>query len=208
VSSGVSAVSAGAYGSMAVVASNGTVRAWGRNSNGQLATGTTTDSLVPIASTGLTGIKGLATTQASHGLALRSDGSIAAWGYNPFGALGDGSTTDRLSPVSVSGFNRGSAPLGAYVYDGDGLRTRKTVAGTVANFTWEPSSGLPLVIDDGTNAYVYGPDGLVLEQVGPGNTVTWYHHDQLVSVYNLICRRAYDDICRSVHPQHPPLTLV
>jgi alpha-tubulin suppressor-like RCC1 family protein len=36
-------------------------------------------------------------------LALKSDGVIWAWGGNNNGQLGDNSTTDRLSPVQVSG---------------------------------------------------------------------------------------------------------
>ncbi len=38
-----------------------------------------------------------------HSLALRSDGSVWAWGYNAQGALGDGSVTQRISPVQVPG---------------------------------------------------------------------------------------------------------
>ena len=38
-----------------------------------------------------------------HSLALKSDGTVWAWGYNGYGQLGDGSTTNRLTPVPVSG---------------------------------------------------------------------------------------------------------
>jgi alpha-tubulin suppressor-like RCC1 family protein len=33
-----------------------------------------------------------------HTLALKTDGSLWAWGYNGGGQLGDGTTTDRSSP--------------------------------------------------------------------------------------------------------------
>ncbi|HVL05205.1 MAG TPA: hypothetical protein VM388_04415 [Acidimicrobiales bacterium] len=39
------------------------------------------------------------------------------------------------------------------------------MAGLTTNFTWDASSGLPLLIDDGTNHYIYGPDGLPLEHI-------------------------------------------
>jgi len=39
----------------------------------------------------------------SHSLALNSDGTLWAWGNNPYGQLGDGTTTDRLTPVPVPG---------------------------------------------------------------------------------------------------------
>jgi len=38
-----------------------------------------------------------------HSLALKSDGTVWAWGLNNRGQLGDGSTTNRTTPVQVSG---------------------------------------------------------------------------------------------------------
>ena len=73
------------------------------------------------------------------------------------------------------------AVVATYAYDGDGLRTSKTVNGATTSFTWEASSGMPLLIDDGTNHYLYGPDGLPLSHIDANNVVTWYHHDQLGS---------------------------
>ncbi|MGI8806434.1 MAG: RHS repeat-associated core domain-containing protein [Acidimicrobiales bacterium] len=80
-------------------------------------------------------------------------------------------TTEAPTPAVVS----------TYAYDGDGLRTSKTVAGVTTSFTWEASSGMPRLIDDGTNFYLYGPDGSPLSHIDRSNVVTWYHHDQLGS---------------------------
>ena len=39
-----------------------------------------------------------------HSLFLKSDGSAWGTGYNLYGQLGDGTTTERLSPVSIPAF--------------------------------------------------------------------------------------------------------
>ena len=39
----------------------------------------------------------------AHSLALKSDGTVYAWGWNSHGQLGDNSKTDRSSPVQVVG---------------------------------------------------------------------------------------------------------
>ena len=42
---------------------------------------------------------------ATHSLALKADGTVWAWGDNTYGAVGDGWTTTRLSPVQVVGLS-------------------------------------------------------------------------------------------------------
>jgi alpha-tubulin suppressor-like RCC1 family protein len=38
-----------------------------------------------------------------HRLTVRSDGTVWAWGLNWFGEVGDGTTTNRATPVQVTG---------------------------------------------------------------------------------------------------------
>lgn len=87
----------------AVVADDGTVWVWGANGEGQFGNGTTVSSTTPVQVTGLIGrtIVGLSTGAAAHTLALDSTGTVWAWGANGVGQLGDGTTTDRWSPVSL-----------------------------------------------------------------------------------------------------------
>ena len=37
------------------------------------------------------------------------DGSVWAWGHNRYGRLGDGTSTDRLSPVRIEGYGADTA---------------------------------------------------------------------------------------------------
>jgi RHS repeat-associated protein len=40
------------------------------------------------------------------------------------------------------------------------------------------TEGLPLLLSDGTNSYIYGPGGLPVEQINGSETPTYLHHDQ------------------------------
>ncbi|MEV4094789.1 S8 family serine peptidase [Streptosporangium saharense] len=101
VSAGPGGVAAGGAHSVALL-SNGTVKAWGDNAQGQLGDGTTTDHTTPAAVTGLTGVSQVS-SRGDHVLALLTGGTVKAWGDNSQGQLGDGTTTDRKTPVAVSG---------------------------------------------------------------------------------------------------------
>jgi alpha-tubulin suppressor-like RCC1 family protein len=96
------AVSAG-YGHVLSLQNDTSVWAWGSNGNGQLGNGTTTNSALPVQVTSLSSMISIA---AGHdfSLALRStDLTVWAWGINSSGQLGNGTTTDSATAVTVSG---------------------------------------------------------------------------------------------------------
>jgi len=101
--SGVTAIAAGQYHSLAVKSSDGTVWGWGWNGYGQLGNGTTTNSSTPVQVSGFSIGSGVTTIAAgsAHNLAVKSDGTAWAWGYNGNGQLGDGTTINRHTPVQV-----------------------------------------------------------------------------------------------------------
>lgn len=58
---------------------------------------------------------------------------------------------------------------------GNGLRRSKTVgASPVATFAWDPTLGLPLLLADATNLYVYGPDGGLIQQTAKADDAALY----------------------------------
>jgi alpha-tubulin suppressor-like RCC1 family protein len=95
-------VAAGDRSSFALRA-NGTLWAWGRNSAGQLGINFTTSRRTPQVVVGdftdWTQVAGA----SSHTVALRSNGTVWAWGGNSYGQLGTNDTINRSSPVSVIG---------------------------------------------------------------------------------------------------------
>jgi alpha-tubulin suppressor-like RCC1 family protein len=101
--SGVVQVAAGNLASLAVT-SDGTVWAWGTNPYGQFGNGTTSETpvTVPVRVPGLTGVVAVSVGYL-HCLALRSDGTVWAWGTNLSGQVGDGGLADALTPVQVTG---------------------------------------------------------------------------------------------------------
>ena len=65
-----------------------------------------------------------------------------------------------------------------YAYDGNGLRASQTISGTTTNMVWDMSEALPVLLNDGTNNYIYGPGDLPIEQLSSGGVTTYLHHDQ------------------------------
>lgn len=84
---------------------DGNVYAWGYNGNGQvpgLALGTFVNT--PTQISGVSNVQDVAAGDY-HAAALRPDGTVATWGYNAVGQLGNGTTTDANAPTTVSGLS-------------------------------------------------------------------------------------------------------
>jgi len=93
-------------------------------------------------------------------------------------------TYDQMSRLT----KYAAASTTSYGYDADGLRMCKVLGSFTqpcqatgsTQFAWDVAGPLPFLLDDGSTAYIYGPNGLPLEQVTASSTL-WFHHDQVGS---------------------------
>jgi alpha-tubulin suppressor-like RCC1 family protein len=104
------------------VRTTGALWCWGKNTDGQLGDGTTSERPIPVQVVGPGGTSTLTNVTAvdggeSHTCVVRSDGSAWCWGRNDKGQLGDNTTADRSNPGQVrgvggTGFLTGVASVG------------------------------------------------------------------------------------------------
>ena len=95
------------HGHQCAILDNGSVKCWGYNSRGQLGDNSTTDRHTP---TDVVGIDGSTDAKTAVGIAsgesftcaVMKNGDLKCWGLNNVGQLGDGTTTDRHTPVTAS----------------------------------------------------------------------------------------------------------
>lgn len=84
--------------------SDGTVKACGRNGNGQLGTANTENLLVPTLISGLSSVKQIACGD-THSLFLLNNSTVKSCGYNANGQLGMGNNTELRIPITIPNLN-------------------------------------------------------------------------------------------------------
>ncbi|MBC7710730.1 MAG: Ig-like domain repeat protein [Rhizobacter sp.] len=110
--SAVTAVSVGAQFACALTGSGG-VKCWGNNFSGQLGNGTTSFAVTatPIDVIGLTSTAVAISAGRSFACAVLTTGGVQCWGANNNGQLGDGTITNRSTPVAVVGLSSAVAQV-------------------------------------------------------------------------------------------------
>ncbi len=166
----VSQIAAG-YGGCALVHGGGlsvSLRCWGDNTWGEIGDGTTKNRLMPVKVQGLSGQLQSVTSGGSHVCALVHNGGAWCWGFNDKGQLGDGTTTNRSTPVVVSGLPLNLAQIAAADDHTCALLQTQTVKCWGLNSKGQLGDGT--TNDSSTPVKVAGLTGAVQVAVGDGYT--------------------------------------
>lgn len=205
IGSGYKAIAGGKVHSVAVK-TDGTLWAWGFNGQGQLGDGTLVNKSSPVQIGA--GYKAVASDGAivgsiSHSLALKTDGTLWAWGSNSNGQLGDGSLVDKNIPVQIG---VGYAAIDAGRYHSLAVKTDGTLwswglnsSGQLGDGTLVDKSTPVLVgsgyvsVSGGSHSLALKPDGTLwawgannFSQLGDGTTVNRVIPVQIGSGYKSI----------------------
>jgi alpha-tubulin suppressor-like RCC1 family protein len=169
----IAAVAAGTFHSLTLKA-DGTVWAWGDNSYGELGDENTDPTNVPVQvhdpsdpTKYLTGVTAIAAGDY-YSLALKSDGTVWAWGNNSYGLLGDGFAEGSSPvPVEVQQIGGGGPLTGVSAIAGGANHALALVGDTVV--AWG-SNGNGQLGDGGAESIAYDP--VQVQQIGGGGNLT------------------------------------
>ena len=169
-------VAAGAAHSAVVKDVDATVWSWGSNGSGRLGDNSTTQRSTPVqvgtSGNWLTSVTMVA-AGAAHTLALKTNGTVVAWGSNADGQVGDNTTaTQRLTPVAVVGITGTVVGIAA----GDNHSLAWTSDGKL--YSWGRNSNGQLGLGDttlrrqATQVIVDGTPSLVITHAAAGSAHT------------------------------------
>jgi alpha-tubulin suppressor-like RCC1 family protein len=94
---------AAGYSHSAAIDKNGKIWTWGSSLRGELGDNTTVSKFTPVSILGATKTFCKITAAGYSTHAIDKNGLVWGWGLNSTGQIGDGTTTSRLTPVSVAG---------------------------------------------------------------------------------------------------------
>ena len=83
------------------IKTDGTLWTWGYNGSGALGLGDTTNRSSPVQIGSATNWSKISMNALYSGHAIKTDGTLWAWGYNSYGHLGVNDSTNRSSPTQV-----------------------------------------------------------------------------------------------------------
>ena len=95
----------------AVLLADGTVRTFGRGSEGRLGINNTETRQFPVQVFGISSSATAVACGFQHTIVLLANGTVRTFGFNVYGALGDNTTVDKLTPVQVSGISSSATAI-------------------------------------------------------------------------------------------------
>jgi RHS repeat-associated protein len=101
-----------------------------------------------------------------------STGPATTYKYDQAGSL---TAVERAAEGEVP------AVAESFGYDGTGLLASRTVGLSTRHLVWDLTESPEALLSDGEDSYIYGPDGLPIEQISSGEVPTYLHHDELGS---------------------------
>jgi alpha-tubulin suppressor-like RCC1 family protein len=104
----------GSSGFYHAVKTDGTLWGWGTSTGGSLGTGGTIDYSSPVQIGALTTWAWVAGNNQYNGFAIKTDGTLWAWGSGTYGNNGQNNTTQYNSPVQVGALTTWSRVQGSY----------------------------------------------------------------------------------------------
>ncbi|MGC2169273.1 MAG: DUF6531 domain-containing protein [Acidimicrobiales bacterium] len=138
----------------------------------------TYDDASELTSSVLSGTTTNYTYDASGNRTAESTGATVSATYNGVGEL--------------TSYDNASADLSSATYNALGLRTSETStpsggSASTQNFVWDTDTSVPVLLEDSTYAYIYGPSGTPFEQVKMSSgTVKYLVSDALGSVRGVV----------------------
>jgi len=162
---GVIAISTGNSHTCALF-SNGGVQCWGWNFMGQLGDGTGTSRVTPADVTGYSsGVSQISAGAYHTCLIVTATKEVKCFGENVAGGLGDGTTTNRNSPVTALGISTAEQ-----VDCGEGLTCAKLQDGSIkcwgANLSGSVGDGTTSNVSTPTTVSIIGTDGAIVSAGG------------------------------------------
>jgi RHS repeat-associated protein len=156
------------------------------NSLGQLASDSQTGSYTYDAADNPTGQHGSTYQYDAANETTHSGGSTYSYDNEGERTANNWTTTTmsygydqagNLISVSQPAYGTTAAVNNTYTYNGDGLRQTLNQAGSQHTFTWNTNASLPELLAEGSTYYLYGPQGVPIEQIA-GSSPNYFHQDQ------------------------------